>query len=155
MKLEFLFVGKTSEKYLEEGIKIYLKRLNHYLPAAISVVPSSSVSGSKDVFVKKEAADIEKKITQRDFVVLLDEKGKELTSVQLSGLLEKSIVGGAAKIIFIVGGAFGVSESIRMRANLVLSFSKFTFTHQMIRIFLLEQVYRSMTIIRNESYHHS
>ncbi|MCX6291832.1 MAG: 23S rRNA (pseudouridine(1915)-N(3))-methyltransferase RlmH [Bacteroidetes bacterium] len=155
MKLNFLFVGKTSEKYIEEGNRVYLKRLNHYLPSDITVVPAAGVTGSREVFIKKESAVILKKITERDFVVLLDEKGKEFSSMQLSSFMNKAMVNGTSRIVFMVGGAFGVSEEVAKRANLVLSFSKFTMTHQMIRIFLLEQVYRAMTIIRNESYHHA
>ena len=155
MKLEFIFTGKTTEKYLEEGIAIYSKRLKHYLTSDVTIIPSGSAVKSREVVMKSESDAILKKITDRDFVILLDERGKEMNSVQLSELMNKSMVNGVTKIVLIVGGAFGVSEEIRKRANLVLSFSKFTLTHQMIRIFILEQVYRAMTIIRNESYHHS
>lgn len=155
MKVECLFVGKTTEKYIEEGMKIYLKRLQHYLPFSTTVIPSSVISTNKEAAIKKESETILNKISGKDYVVLLDERGKEMTSVQLSEFMNKSLTRVSSKLIFIVGGAYGVSQQIFDRANLVVSFSKFTLTHQMIRLFLVEQVYRAMTIIRNESYHHS
>jgi len=155
MKVEFLFVGKTSEKYLQSGIDLYIKRINHYLPAAVIEIPSIIKSGSRERALDKESEMIGKKISAKDFVVVLDENGKEFSSVQLSAFMNKSMVNSTSKIIFIVGGAYGIPESISRRANLVLSFSKFTMTHQMIRIFLLEQIYRAMTILNNEPYHHA
>lgn len=154
MKLECLFVGKTSKKYIGEGIQVYLKRLKHYIVVDIKVISNSSV-GTQGMVVKKESEQILKMIGLKDFVVLLDERGKEIGSVQLADFINKSMVEGTVKIIFIIGGAYGVSQDVADRANLKLSFSKFTFTHQMIRLFLLEQIYRAMTIIRKEPYHHS
>ncbi len=155
MKLEFLFVGKTSEKYLEQGIEIYIKRINQYLKASISVVASTGHSTDKKKALKKESEAVMKRITDKDFIILLDEKGKEYDSVQLSALMNKSMVNSIPKLIFIVGGPFGISEPVANRANLTISFSKLTLTHQMIRLFLLEQIYRAMTILNNERYHHS
>lgn len=154
MKLEILIVGKTTEKYIEEGIHLYLKRIKHYLPVSLNVVMAATNSGNKGQALKKESDAILKKIHDKDFVVLLDERGKEFTSIELSGLMNKSMVNSVQKMIFIVGGPYGVSEMISSRANLVMSFSQFTLTHQMIRIFLVEQLYRSMTILNNEPYHH-
>lgn len=155
MKLELVFVGKTSEKYVEQGVLVYLKRLTHYLPVVISIVPAATKSGTMSLTLKKEADLILKKVSDRDFVILLDERGIEFTSVELAGLINKSLINSVPKLVFIVGGPFGASEIISGRANLILSFSKFTLTHQMIRMFLLEQVYRAMTILNNEPYHHS
>jgi 23S rRNA (pseudouridine1915-N3)-methyltransferase len=155
MKIECLFVGKTSEKYLEDGMQIYLKRLAHYLHFSVAIIPSVSELKNQERKIKKESDSILSKIHEKDFVILLDEKGKEFSSVQLSDYLGKIMVNGTSKIYFIVGGAYGVSEEIKKRANFILSFSKFTITHQMIRILLLEQIYRAMTIIRNERYHHN
>ena len=154
MKVEFLFVGKLSAKYLQEGIDVYLKRLNYYLPSTVIVLPSSSVKGNKKVAIKEEGVSLLKKISPNDFVVLLDETGKEFSSTQLSVLMNKSMVNAVSKMVFVTGGPYGINEDITARANLVLSFSKFTFTHEMIRLFLLEQVYRAMTILNNEPYHH-
>jgi 23S rRNA (pseudouridine1915-N3)-methyltransferase len=152
MKVKFFFVGKTHEKYLQEGIQIYLDRLMHYVPIELVVIPSPRSLSSTDL-IKKESEAILKKINTKDFVILLDEKGKEFSSLHLADFMNNLMVRGVATVIFIVGGAFGVSENINKRANLILTFSKFTLTHQMIRIFLLEQLYRAMTILRNESYH--
>lgn len=155
MKTEFLFVGKLTTNYLKEGIELYLSRINHYLPASITVVSSAVTPGKKEYGLKKESEAIMKKIAANDFVVLLDERGKEYNSVQLSMLMNKFMVNGVSKIVFIVGGPYGISETISARANLILSFSKFTLTHEMIRLFLLEQVYRAMSILSHEPYHHS
>ncbi len=152
MKVQFFFVGKTSVKYLEEGIQIYSKRLTHYLPVEIVVIPSATTGNNKEV-VKRESEVILEKISAKDFVILLDEKGAQYTSVQLADFMNSLMVRGLPKIIFIVGGAFGVSEQVSQRANLTLAFSRFTFTHQMVRLFLFEQIYRAMTIIKNEPYH--
>jgi len=152
MKVQCFFVGKTSMKYLEEGIQLYLKRLIHYLPVEVVIIPSPFSGSDKDL-VKKESEAILKKIKATDFVILLDEKGNEYSSVQFANFVNSLMVRGLSKIVFVTGGAFGVSESVHQRANLTLSFSKFTLTHQMIRVFLLEQLYRAMTIIKNEQYH--
>ncbi len=152
MKVQFFFVGKTSVKYLEEGIQIYSKRLTHYLPVEIVVIPSVTSGSNKDV-VKRESEAILKKISAKDFVILLDEKGAQYTSVQLADFMSSLMVRGLSKVIFIVGGAFGVSEQVIQRANFTLAFSRFTLTHQMVRLFLFEQIYRAMTIVKNEPYH--
>jgi len=153
MKVDFLVVGKNSEKFAEEGMEMYLERLAHYLKATVTVVPSAS-SAERKKTLKNEGEAVLKKITSRDVVVLLDERGKEMTSLQLAGFLNQAMVNGTPRLVFVIGGAFGVDDDVFRRANHVLSFSRFTFTHQMIRVFLVEQVYRAMTIIRNESYHH-
>jgi len=155
MKIEFLFVGKTTEKYLQSGVDLYLKRINHYLPAVISEIPSALKAGTRANALQKESDIINKKITAKDFVVVLDENGKEFSSVELSAFMNKAMVNSTSKIVFIIGDAYGIPEPVSRRANLVLSFSKFTMTHQMIRIFLLEQIYRAMTILNNEPYHHA
>lgn len=153
MKAEFLFVGKTTEKYLQEGIEHYLKRLVHYLPSAIQVV-SASAAGDSAKAIASESEVLLSKIKPRDFVVLLDERGTELTSPELAGKMQQWMVQGHSRIVFVTGGAFGFNEVLRQRANFTLSASRFTFTHQMIRLILLEQVYRAMTILKNEPYHH-
>ena len=94
------------------------------------------------------------KIQPRDFIVLLDERGKELTSRQLAAFIEKQMVAGTNRLLMITGGAYGVSDEVKQKVHYTLSASKFTFTHQMIRLLLTEQVYRAMTILKNESYHH-
>ena len=153
MKCELFFVGKTTDKYLLEGLDIYVKRLSHYLPVSTVITPPSSHLDSKKA-VEEEGLNILSRIKARDFVILLDENGSMLTSQELAQKMEKWMVEGYTKLIFVSGGAYGLSVGLKKRANYVLSASRFTFTHQMIRLILVEQLYRAMTIIRNESYHH-
>ena len=153
MKCELFFVGKTTDKYLLEGLDIYVKRLSHYLPVSTVITPPSSHLDSKKAD-EEEGLNILSRIKARDFVILLDENGSMLTSQELAQKMEKWMVEGYTKLIFVSGGAYGLSVGLKKRANYVLSASRFTFTHQMIRLILVEQLYRAMTIIRNESYHH-
>jgi len=149
MKLELVFVGKTSERFLAEGIDLYLKKLQHYLPTEILIIPPAKINAPSI-----ESENILKRITPKDLVVLLDETGKQFSSVDLSKQMQKWMNQSLKKIVFITGGAYGVDEAIKRRADFIWSFSKLTFTHQMIRLMLVEQLYRAMTIIRGESYHH-
>ena len=153
MKIDFIYIGKTTESFLNEGISIYYKRLINYIPSEVHILSPSSFK-TRDKIVEDESKLILSKIQPRDYVVLLDEKGKELTSRQLAGFFEKQMLGGTNRILMITGGAYGVSDELKNKANYTLSASKLTFTHQMIRLILMEQVYRAMTILRNESYHH-
>jgi 23S rRNA (pseudouridine1915-N3)-methyltransferase len=148
MKFELIFVGKTTEKYLTEGIDIYLKKLKYYVPADIVIVNSKSSSADD------EANAIVKKISSNDFLILLDEKGRQLDSSTLSKQIQKWMNQSYKKIVFITGGAYGVNDSLRKRANFIWSLSDLTFTHQMVRLLLTEQLYRAMTILKGEAYHH-
>lgn len=157
MHIKLFFIGKTVFSYINDGIIIFEKRLSHYAPFEIITIDSSKKSGtSKNELVQKqhEADLILKKIKPNDYIVLLDEKGKEYNSVQFSGALQKLMSSLQSNLIFIVGGAYGFDEKVYKRANMLLSLSKMTFSHQVIRLFFLEQLYRAMTIIRNEPYHH-
>jgi 23S rRNA (pseudouridine1915-N3)-methyltransferase len=151
MKFEVIFVGKTSEKYLSQGIVHYLHKLNHYIGAEIKII---SVSKIRTQTIIDEAESILKNISSRDFVVLLDEKGSQFSSDGLSVQIQKWMNQSYKKVVFIVGGTFGVEERIIKRADLIWSLSKLTFTHQMVRLILLEQLYRAMTILKGEGYHH-
>lgn len=153
MKVEFIFIGKTTDSYLKEGIDIYKKRLVNYLPVEEQVLPASA-SRAKEQIVQQESDAILSRLQARDFVVLLDERGKEFTSREFAGYLQRCMNTGYNRLVMITGGAYGVSDAVREKAGLILSASRFTFTHQMIRLILVEQVYRAMTILRNESYHH-
>ena len=153
MKFEFFFIGKTSDACLAEGIERYRKKLVFYMKTEIKIFPASSEK-NKSKALKEEAASILRSLLPADLVVVLDENGKQHTSVELAGVLQKAMNQSFAKIVFVVGSAYGIDESLKKRANLLLSFSKFTFTHQMIRLLLAEQIYRSMTILKGESYHH-
>ncbi len=153
MKLELVVVGKTTQKWIMTGFDDYVGRLAHYLPCTVREVPAAGAMVPQKA-MEKEGKAILEKIGARDWVVLLDERGDEWTSVQLADFLSKRMNQGVGNLVFVTGGAFGVSPEVRERANQVLSASRFTFTHQMIRVIIAEQLYRAMTIIKNESYHH-
>lgn len=156
MKITLLSVGKTEEKYLQSGIEIYLKRIKHYIKLEITELPElKNTKGlSQDQQKVKEAELILKKITSTDFVVLLDERGQELSSLQFADLLNKRMIASTQNLVFIIGGPYGFNQTIYQRANDKLSLSKLTFSHQMVRLFFVEQVYRAFTILKGEPYHH-
>lgn len=155
MKTEFWSIGKTSFPYLEEGIKIYEKRLVRYLSFQMVVFPDVKNANKlpPDKLKIKEGEAILNKLEQNDFLVLLDEKGKSLSSIQFSKFMENKLVTGQKKLIFLVGGAWGFSDALYQRANYQLSLSKMTFSHQMIRLFFVEQLFRAMSILKGEAYH--
>ena len=153
MKFEFLFIGKTSDSYMAEGIERYQRKLVFYMNTEIKIIPASTEK-NKIKSLKEEAGKVLKLISPNDLVIVLDENGKQFSSVGLSKEIQRAMNQSYSKIVFIVGSAYGIDDSLKMRANLLLSFSKFTFTHQMIRLMLIEQIYRSMTILKGESYHH-
>jgi 23S rRNA (pseudouridine1915-N3)-methyltransferase len=156
MKIRLLVIGKTEEEYLRQGISEYAGRVKRYVPFEILEIPSprniSSLSLAEQK--SKEAELIEKQIRTGDLVVLLDEHGQELTSTAFSKFLNQRFLSGARNMSFIIGGPFGFDESLHKRADFILSLSKMTFSHQMIRLFFTEQLYRALTILRGESYHH-
>lgn len=156
MKITLLTVGKTEDKYLKEGIDIYLKRLKHYIPFQILELPElkNTKSLSREQQKIKEAELIFKNIQSTDHIILLDEKGKELTSKSFSVYLNKKMVGGQQHLVFIIGGPYGFGEEVYQRCNDKLSLSQMTFSHQMIRLFFTEQLYRAYTILKGEPYHH-
>jgi len=153
MKFEFYFIGKTTESYLSLGIESYYRKLVYYMNTEIKTIPVSQ-DKNKLKALKEESVKILKTISAHDYVIVLDEKGKAFSSPELSGEIQRVMNQSFSKIIFIVGSAYGIDGDLKKRANLLLSFSKFTFTHQMIRLMLVEQVYRAMTILKGESYHH-
>ena len=156
MKITLLVVGKTSDAYLEDGIGIYEKRLPHYVPFRIQVIPpvKNAAAYDREKLKEKEGELILKNIQAADYVVLLDEVGKQLTSVGLADWTGKCMANGVNHLVFIIGGAFGVSEQIKNRSSFQLALSQMTFSHQMVRLIFVEQLYRAMTILKNESYHH-
>jgi 23S rRNA (pseudouridine1915-N3)-methyltransferase len=156
MKIKLVLIGKTDSEYIQQGISEYEKRIRHYIPYESIVIPAiKNVAGYSQTEIKiRESEQLMKNITVSDFLVLLDEKGRELSSVEFSGFLSQRFSSGIKSIVFIVGGAFGVSETIKKKANFILSLSQMTFSHQMVRLFFLEQLYRGLTILNNESYHH-
>lgn len=153
MKFSLLVIGKTNEKYLEEGIKIFDNRLKNYTKFEMIEVRDIKGFQNPEDLKKKEAEAFLEKIKDDDVLVLLDENGKSFSSVEFSLWIENQQIRSVKHVVFIIGGAYGVHELIRQRSNLVLSFSKMTFSHQMIRLFFVEQLYRAFTIIKNEKYH--
>ena len=156
MKITFLTVGKTEDAYLKDGIEKYVKRLKHYTKLEIIDLPElkNTKALTPEQQKTKEAELILKKITVNDFVILLDEKGAELSSKQFATYFDKKAIGGATNLIFIVGGPYGFDDAIYQRANDKISLSRMTFSHQMVRLFFIEQLYRAFTIIKGEPYHH-
>ena len=156
MKIKILAVGKTDDKHLEILIDRYMKRLTHYLSATLEILPD--IKNAKNLSEKEqkrvEGESILKKIQTSDHVVLLDEKGKEYRSVEFSNYLQKKMNAGTRNLVLVIGGPYGFSDSLYQRADGKLSLSKMTMSHQMIRLFLVEQIYRGFTILRNEPYHH-
>ncbi len=155
MKLILIFTGKTQEAYIKEGLGMYLDRLKHYLPVEImELKPPSFLSGLKgDTYRQKESDWLIQNLPETDFLVLLDESGKQLSSEGLAVFLQGRMNQGTRQLTFLVGGAYGFSDKLKQKGNLVLSLSLMTFTHQMTRIILAEQLYRAMTILKGEPYH--
>lgn len=156
MKLELLVIGKTNAKYLQEGIDNFVKRINHYVPFEIKYLPDVKLTKNLTEDKQKELEGLAflSNIQSGDVLVLLDEKGKEFTSREFSAYLEKKMITVNKKLIFIIGGPYGFSPAIYERANEKISLSKMTFSHEMVRLFFTEQIYRAMTILRGEPYHH-
>ncbi|WP_437917772.1 23S rRNA (pseudouridine(1915)-N(3))-methyltransferase RlmH [Sphingobacterium sp. LRF_L2] len=156
MKISLLCIGKTDESFIREGIENYMKRLKHYINFELVVIPDlkNAKNLTQDLQKIKEGELLLKQVNNVDFVVLLDERGKDYRSVDFSKFLEQKMIGSVSHIIFIIGGPYGFSDELYERANQKLSLSKMTFSHQMVRLFFIEQIYRAFTIIRNEPYHH-
>ena len=156
MKIELAVIGKTSIGYLKQGIDEYIKRLKHYVPFEIKYIDDikNTKNISEDQQKRTEGAKILSLLDKSDFVVLLDEHGKEYTSMQYSSYIQKRMLSGAKKVVFVIGGPYGFSQDVYDRANDKISFSKMTFNHEMIRLIFTEQLYRAYTIINHEPYHH-
>ena len=156
MKIELAVIGKTSIDYLKQGIDEYIKRLKHYVPFEIKYIDDikNTKNISEDQQKRTEGAKILSLLDKSDFVVLLDEHGKEYTSIQYSSYIQKRMLSGAKKVVFVIGGPYGFSQEVYDRANDKISFSKMTFNHEMIRLIFTEQLYRAYTIINHEPYHH-
>lgn len=156
MKIELAVIGKTSIGYLKQGIDEYIKRLKYYVPFEIKYIDDikNTKNISEDQQKRTEGAKILSLLDKSDFVVLLDEHGKEYTSMQYSSYIQKRMLSGAKKVVFVIGGPYGFSQEVYDRANDKISFSKMTFNHEMIRLIFTEQLYRAYTIINHEPYHH-
>ena len=156
MKITFLTIGKTEDKYLLEGMEKYLKRLKHYITFKVLELPElkNTKNLSEDQQKTKEAELIFKNISNTDQLILLDENGVNYSSTQFSGYLNKKMISSVQHLVFVVGGPYGFSNEVYNRAQDKISLSKMTFSHQMVRLFFIEQVYRAFTIMKGEPYHH-
>ena len=157
MKIKLLAIGKTDSKDLQPLIEEYSKRLSFYVSFNFEIIPD--IKNAKNLSKKQqkiaEGNELLKRIEKSDTIIILDEKGKTFSSVEFSVFLQKKMNSGLKNLIFIIGGPYGFSEEIYQRANAKISLSTMTFSHQMVRLFFIEQLYRGFTILRNEPYHHS
>ena len=156
MKIKLLTIGKTDSRPLQQLIDEYCKRLGFYIPFSMDTIPD--IKNTKNLTTKQqkiaEGKELLKKIEKSDAVILLDENGKLYNSIQFSTYLQKKMNSGLKKIVFVIGGPYGFSDDLYNRCNEKGSLSPMTFSHQMVRLFFTEQLYRSFTILRNEPYHH-
>lgn len=156
MKAALWAIGSTSFPYLKEGTAIYEGRLKHYLPFEYQILPDikNAKNRSEEQIKQKEGEMLLKKLEKGDHLILLDEGGRQYNSIQWSQQLNQMLQQSYKRLVFVIGGAYGFSPSVYKRANARWSLSKMTFSHQMVRLFALEQLYRAMTILRHQPYHH-
>ena len=156
MKITLLTVGKTDKDWVRQGMEIYVSRLKHYIPFAVVEIPElKNVSAlTKDQIKTREGELILKNIKPTDDLILLDERGKEYTSVELAKVIQDKISYVGMDMVYVIGGAYGFSDAVYQRANSKISLSRMTFSHQMVRAIFVEQIYRAFTIMKGEPYHH-
>lgn len=156
MKTTLLLVGKTTSKPLSQLVDDYVERVGHFAPFSVEVIPELRKARSLTVEQQKEleSDEILNRLKASDFVVLLDERGREFRSVQFADFVQKLHLRGASRVVFIVGGPYGFANSVYERANEKISLSKMTFSHQMIRLLFVEQLYRAYSILNGLPYHH-
>lgn len=157
MKFTFYFCGKTTQLYLIEGLRLYTDRINHFIPFDIVTLPAVRKKGkmSEQELKKREGEVVLKRLSTDDFLILLDEKGREYSSPEFSEYINRLLLSGRQQVKFLIGGPYGFSPEIYQRSNYTISLSKMTFSHQMIRLVFLEQLYRAFTIINGMPYHNS
>ncbi|MDR1338963.1 MAG: 23S rRNA (pseudouridine(1915)-N(3))-methyltransferase RlmH [Prevotellaceae bacterium] len=156
MKIKFIVTGKTNTGYLREAISVYENRLKHYIPFELICIPDVKNAGNlnESQLKDREGKSILAQLNFGDELILLDEKGGMCSSSEFSLLLSKKINAGSRCIVFVAGGAYGFSDEIYAKASSMISLSRMTFTHQMVRLIFVEQLYRAFTIIKGEAYHH-
>ena len=155
MKIHFWSIGKEHEPYIQQGVEIFTQRISHYYSIEWKIIASAKKNLPEEELKKYEGEAVLKLLQPNDFLILLDGKGKQMTSEQLAALLTTKANQGTKNLVFLIGGAFGVDNRISGRADYRWSLSNLIFPHQLVRLILAEQVYRACTIIRNEKYHHS
>lgn len=156
MKITLLTVGKTDKDWVRQGMEIYVSRLKHYIPFSVIEIPElkNVAALTKDQIKTREGELILKNVKPADDLVLLDERGKEYTSVELAKVIQDKMFYVGKDIVYVIGGAYGFSEAVYQRADSKMSLSRMTFSHQMVRAIFVEQIYRAFTIMRGEPYHH-
>lgn len=156
MKGVLIVVGKTTDKRFEAITQEYIERIRHYIPFTVEVIPElKNTKGlSQDEQKKREGELIQKNLQPGDYIVLLDEHGSERSSMDFASWIQKKMAAGPKRLVFIVGGPYGFSDAIHQKGNEEISLSRMTLSHQMIRMFFVEQIYRAMTILNGEPYHH-
>lgn len=156
MKIEVIAIGKTQSKYLTEGIANYTERIGHYLPFSLTILPDVKVTrGLTEAVQRQKEGQMMLAVFQpSDCVILLDERGREFSSREFSDFIEKKMVSGLKRLVFVIGGPYGFSQEVYDRGDGKVSLSRMTFSHEMVRLFITEQIYRAMTILRGEPYHH-
>ena len=156
MKITLLTVGKTDKDWVKQGIDIYASRMKHYFPFSIVEIPElKNVSSlSQDQIKTKEGELILKNVKPTDDMILLDERGREFSSMEFAKALQDKISYTGKDIVFVIGGAYGFSDAVRQRSNSKISLSRMTFSHQMVRAIFVEPLYRAFTIMKGEPYHH-
>lgn len=156
MKIKLLVVGKTTDEYIQAGMDNYIKRIKRYIGFDIEIIPA--LKNTKNLSInqikEKEGELITGKLQSGELLILLDEKGKQMNSIDFSKMIQQQMLQGLKNVVFVIGGAYGFSQNVYQKASSKLSISQMTFSHQIIRLIFLEQLYRAFTIINNEPYHH-
>ena len=156
MKIHLITVGKTNQHFVQQGLDEFCGRLSHYFPFELKIIPD--IKNTKNLPVEqqkeKEGELILQSFQTGDYIVLLDEHGKEYTSINFAEFIEKKAHTGIRRLVFVIGGAYGFSSTVYEAANEKIALSKMTFSHQLVRLIFVEQLYRAMTILNNEPYHH-
>lgn len=157
MKLQFWTIGKAHETYVKEGIEIFTRRISNYYPVQWNIIPMPKNAGimAEPDLKAKEGEIIVSALKKEDYLVVLDERGKQMNSEGLAAFLQQKANESEKNIVFLIGGAYGVSNEVLQRANYKWSLSQLVFPHQLVRLILAEQIYRACSILRNEKYHHS
>lgn len=156
MEFVLLTVGRTRMKFVEDGINEYRGRMQRYTPFSIAELPDikDAKSLTEDIQKQKEGVLIIQRILPSDYVILLDERGRDFSSLQFAEYVQKIMASGRKRTVFVIGGPYGFSKEVYERADAKISLSRMTFNHEMVRMFFVEQLYRAMTILRHEPYHH-
>ena len=156
MKFTLITIGKTTERYIQTGLDDYLKRVNKYISFKVQEIKQrkQKTGLSSEITKQEEGKLILKNIQDTDFLILLDEKGKDYTSTEFSTFLQEKMINTRNNIVFVIGGAYGFSSEMYERADKKISLSRMTFSHQLVRLIFIEQLYRALTIWKGEPYHH-